>query len=135
MHHLGDTRSAIARNHALHTPDTFVRAPLPGMSGATAIVHTAPAMGAGFTWYTAEFEQGGELGPASTQRFVYLLDGALSICAGRSHSLAPGGYAYLPVGRASIRAASASRAIVIEKPYRPHSILGHAQPKPRDKKR
>ena len=34
------------------------------MDGATAIVHAAPALGAAFTQYTAEFEPGGSLGPA-----------------------------------------------------------------------
>ncbi len=31
MHHLGQTRSAHRADHILQTPDTFVRAPLPGM--------------------------------------------------------------------------------------------------------
>ena len=30
MNHLGQTRSVAHRNHAVLTPDTFVRAPLPG---------------------------------------------------------------------------------------------------------
>ena len=68
MHHLGNTRSVHRSDHLLHTPDTFVRAPLPGMRGATAIVHAAPAGGAGFTQYTAEFDSGGSLGPATGQR-------------------------------------------------------------------
>ncbi len=120
MHDLGETRSASARNHALFTPDTFVRAPLPGMHGATAIVHTSPAMGAAFTEYTAELEEGGELGPAEFQRFVYVLEGELVAGSGRKcHTLLPGSYAYLPGGHGSVGAATASRAVVIEKPYRP----------------
>ena len=79
MHHLGQTRSAHRADHILQTPDTFVRAPLPGMQKATAIVHAAPAIGARFTQYTAEFEAGGSLGPASVQRFVYVLDGELNV--------------------------------------------------------
>jgi (S)-ureidoglycine aminohydrolase len=46
MQSLGDTRSVSARNYTLFTPDTFVRAPLPGMKGATAVVHASPAHGA-----------------------------------------------------------------------------------------
>jgi (S)-ureidoglycine aminohydrolase len=53
MKHLGQTRSVAQRNHAVLTPDTFVRAPLPGMVRATAIVHAAPALGAAFTQYTS----------------------------------------------------------------------------------
>ena len=41
MIHLGQTRSVAQGNHALLTPDTFVRAPLPGMVRATAVVHTS----------------------------------------------------------------------------------------------
>jgi (S)-ureidoglycine aminohydrolase len=46
MHRLGHTRSAHKADHLLHTTDTFVRAPLPGMRNAVAIVHIAPAGGA-----------------------------------------------------------------------------------------
>ena len=122
MHHLGETRSASHRNYALLTPETFVRAPLPGMSRATAIVHTSPAMGAAFTQYTAEFEEGGSLGPAAAQRFVYTLEGELQVKAGgQSHRLAPGGYAYLPVDGPSITspAGSAARLSLGATPVRP----------------
>src|SRR5438477_192593 len=54
MQHLGKTRSAHHADHLLQTPDTFVRAPLPGMRKATAIVHIAPAGGAKFTQYPAD---------------------------------------------------------------------------------
>ncbi len=61
MHSLGHTRSANQRDHLLHTPDTFVRTPLPGLERGVAIVHISPAGGAGFTQYTAELETGGTL--------------------------------------------------------------------------
>jgi (S)-ureidoglycine aminohydrolase len=135
MHHLGQTRSASERNHALLTPETFVRAPLPGMQKATAIVHTSPAMGAAFTQYTAEFEAGGTLGPAAGQRFVYVVDGELGVISGTQRDvLSPGGYAYMPEGRESVAAHSASRAVVIEKAYRPiawsapaDTLIGHEE--------
>src|SRR5579862_7684930 len=117
MHHLGKTRSAHQANHLLQTPDTFVRAPLPGMKKATAIVHTAPALGARFTQYTTEFEAGGSLGPDEVQRFVYVLAGEIEIGGA---SLTGGGYAYLPAGNLAVmHAASAARATIIEKPYQP----------------
>ena len=116
MHQLGETRSASARNHALFTPDTFVRAPLPGMSRVTAIAHASPALGAAFTQYTAEFEAGGNLGPASTQRFVYVLEGELVVTLGRKrHMLRPGGFAYLPHGSEPVGSSTAARAAIIEK--------------------
>jgi len=111
MKELGQTRSCQRLNHLLLTPDTFVRAPLPGMQTATAIVHASPRLGARFTEYTAEFEQGGTLAATSLQRFVYVLEGALH---SENRDLKPGDYAYQP---RSITASTAARALVIEKQY------------------
>src|SRR5476651_2073379 len=115
MHEFGHTRSVHRADHLLQTKETFVRAPLPGMTKATAIVHAAPALGARFVQYTAEFEAGGSMGPALDQRFVYVLEGELKVDA---RSLAPGDYAYLPAGSvAAVSAVTTARAAVIEKPY------------------
>lgn len=122
MHNLGNTRSSHHFNHLLHTPDTFVRAPLPGMRKATAIIHAAPALGAAFTQYTAEFEAGGSLGPASTQRFVYVLSGKLKALG---ITLGPDEYAYLPVGGEPVVASTKTRASIIEKP---HESIGAVPP-------
>jgi len=117
MHHLGQTHSAHRADHILQTPDTFVRAPLPGMHKATAIVHAAPVIGARFTQYTAEFEPGGSLGPASLQRFLYVLQGELKI---DGVVLVRGDYAYASAEHATtVSAKSAARAAIIEKPYLP----------------
>jgi len=119
MHYLGHTRSAHRSDHLLQTPDTFVRARLPGMKNATAIIHAAPARGARFTQYTAEFESGGELGPAAVQRFVYVIAGRFE--AG-PFTLGPDHYAYFPSNAAAALAARTDGiAVVIEKPYRPIS--------------
>jgi (S)-ureidoglycine aminohydrolase len=113
MQHLGHSRSAQRSNHFLLTPDTFVRAPLPGMVNTTAIVHVSPAAGAKFTQYTAEFEPGGSLSPTAAQRFVYVIEGHLG-------ELGPGQFVYVPAGTPlPIRAETRSRAAVIEKPYQP----------------
>lgn len=119
MHNLGETRSSYQRTHLLQTPDTFIRTTLPGMKNASAIVHTAPQIGAAFTQYTAEFEAGGELGPTPAQRFVYVLEGDVSISTGSSTEwLRSGQYVYLPQGsNDSVSASKKSRAVVIEKEY------------------
>ena len=125
MFELGFTRSAYRRDHLLQTPDTFVRAPLPGMSGASAIVHAAPHLGAKFTQYTAEFEAGGTMGRSATQRFVYVLEGQM-ICSGHG-PLRVGEFAYFPpASEMSLSALVASRVAVIEKPYVP--LAGCAPP-------
>ncbi len=77
MHQLGQTRSVQRHDHLLQTPDSFVRAPLPCMWNATAIVHVTPILGARFTEYTAEFETEGRLEAVGEQRFVYVLEGEL----------------------------------------------------------
>jgi (S)-ureidoglycine aminohydrolase len=115
MQNLGHTRSSYRRDHLLQTPDTFVRAPLPGMRNATAIVHAAPAMGAGFTQYSVELECDGgfETGPA--QSFVYVLEGHVRLA---EISLSHGQYAWLPPGqRGAVAAAQPARVAVIEKPH------------------
>ncbi len=120
MQHLGSTRTTVRANYALLTPDTFVRAPLPGMEKATAIVHASPALGAGFTQYTAEFEASGHLGNIRAgQRFVYVIDGELLLEIGsNSTRLQKDGFAYLPSGLAHhLHAKTKARAVVIEKPY------------------
>jgi (S)-ureidoglycine aminohydrolase len=117
VHHLGHTRSAHRATHLLQTPDTFVRAELPGMEKATAIVHISPAGGARFVQYTAEFEAGGRLGPAADQRFLYVLEGRLTV---DGEPLGAGDYAYIAPGHgAAVSAPTAARAAVVEKPYQP----------------
>jgi (S)-ureidoglycine aminohydrolase len=119
MHHLGQSRSSLQHDHALLTPDTFVRAPLPGMKNGTAIIHTAPAIGADFMQYTAELEKNGTLGPTAAQRFLYVLDGDVVLeTSGKKRHLAHGGFAFIPHGAKSRTVASvASRLAVIEKTY------------------
>jgi (S)-ureidoglycine aminohydrolase len=121
LHNLGRTRSSQQSNHLLLTPDTFVQTVLPGMKNCSAIVHVGPALGAAFTQYTAEFENGGELGGSNAQRFLYVLQGSLKVEWGReSGHLSARGYAYFPEGSAhQVVAAERSRVAVIEKTYRP----------------
>jgi (S)-ureidoglycine aminohydrolase len=119
VHNLGHTRSSQHPNHLLLTSDTFVRTTLPGMKRCAAVVHAGPAMGAAFTEYVAEFDSGGELGYARGQRFLYVMDGAVSIeWDGRRSELSPRGFAYVPESVSHRVAASVnSRVAIIEKPY------------------
>jgi (S)-ureidoglycine aminohydrolase len=120
MHQLGHTRTSRQADHILLTPDTFVRAPLPGMRNATAIVHASPAIGARFTQYTAEFSAGGAMALSAEQRFLYVLEGEVTV---GSHRLKSDGYAYLPPGsQTAISAAGNARLAVIEKPYVPVGV-------------
>jgi (S)-ureidoglycine aminohydrolase len=129
MHNLGRTRSSNQRDHLLQTPDTFVRTPLPGMQNGTAVVHVSPAVGAAFTQYSAELDAGGTLGPAPTQRFVYVVSGVVDVATATSfHTLNSGGYAFFPAGLGhTVTAQQKCQLAVIEKPYEP--LAGIAAPK------
>ena len=130
MNHLGHTRSGRKHDHLLQTPDTFVRAPLPGMTRATAIVHCGPAIGAKFTEYTAELESGGTLGPAQAQRFAYVIEGVAAIDVdGTQEEMPPGAFAYLAQAcEHRISAKTEARIAIIEKPYTPLPNLGSPTP-------
>jgi (S)-ureidoglycine aminohydrolase len=89
------------------------------MKACTAVVHVGPALGAAFTEYTAEFENGGELGSTTAQRFLYVIEGAVTVeLEGKRSELASRGYAYFPEASSHrVSADQASRVAVIEKPY------------------
>src|SRR5277367_965089 len=99
------------------------------MQRAMAIVHAGAAMGAAFAEYTAEMENGGELGDTAAQRFIYVTRGAVTVdVAGKQSVLGARGYAYLPCGAAHrVAAKEESHVIVIEKPYLPVAKIASPQ--------
>ena len=118
MHNLGQTRSDRQPTHLLQTPDTFVGSVMPGFTSVNLIVHAAPVIGAAFTWYTAEFEPAGSLGAAMGQRFLYVVEGTVTVTVdNQEHTLMTGGYGHLPAGRPhTVTANGRSKVVVIEKP-------------------
>jgi len=130
MHFLGQTRSANKRDHLLLTPDTFIRTPLPGLTGGLAIVHVAPQVGAAFTQMTVEMEPAGTLAEGPTQRLIYVLEGKLALgepSQKKPHKLSAGSFAYLPTGYPhTLIALTKSRVAVIDKPFLP--VEGEANP-------
>jgi (S)-ureidoglycine aminohydrolase len=115
MQKLGHTRSSYQRDHLLLTPDTFIRAPLPGMRAATAIIHVGPAVGAAFTQYTVEMEPQGAFTVGRLQTFLWVLEGEVTALGKK---LTASQYAYLPAGASeTIVADQPSRVAVIERPH------------------
>ena len=113
-----DTQRESARSR-LQTPDTFVRAPLPGMRNATAIVHTSPAGGRAVHAIHRRIRARRQRSPpaAISVSSTCSKDGSASAA---THARAGGAYAYVPPGHATPSAADApARAAVIEKPYQP----------------
>jgi (S)-ureidoglycine aminohydrolase len=117
MFHLGETRSSNQSDHLLQTPDTFVRAPFPGMRNANAIVHIGPARGAAFTQYTVEFAADGSYAMGHNQAFIYILEGSVTV---DNRTLSASQYAYLPTGvMATLTTNEPARAAIFERTTTP----------------
>lgn len=132
----GFTRTRVTPDHALLTPDTFVRAPLPGWTNTACIVHIAPELGARFKMYTVEMQPGGtgEMTLLDIQRFAYVLEGEVALeVGGVRHTLQAHSYSYLPANTPyRFYAQLPSRMVVFDKPYQsligadvPNVVLGH----------
>ena len=121
MNPLSQTRSARQSTHLLQTPDTFVRTPMPGLTGGLAIVHANADLGAKFLMFTVELEPGGVLIPSAHSRFFYMLSGAAVISQpGASQTVEAGHYAYSPtVAPMTLTAVDAVRCLILDKPYEP----------------
>src|SRR4051812_42781101 len=122
MNLFGPARSHVGRGHALITPDSFVRSPLPGWERTDGVIHIAPRMGARFTQFLGEMRPGGPAGPAAAgvEPVVYVLDGSLTVYpqGGTERTLSAGGYAFAPAGTdLRLMAKAACRLNVFEKRY------------------
>jgi (S)-ureidoglycine aminohydrolase len=121
MHHLGFTRTRVKRDHALLTPDSFIRAPFPGDQNCTRVVHINPAMGASFLMYTLEASANARVTTRleTDSSFIFVLEGQLNLLIeSKSHSLKFGDYAFIPSATAfTLESTQSARAVVFEKPY------------------
>ena len=122
MHNLGHTRSAHRPDHLLHTPDAFIRTPLPGLERGNAVVHASPALGAAFTQYTVELDSTGVLAEATlpgVQRFVYVVSGSVDLASDATfRQLTSSGFAYSPADTPHTLTASTPAVLqIIEKPW------------------
>ncbi|MBA3481430.1 MAG: (S)-ureidoglycine aminohydrolase [Pirellulales bacterium] len=139
MNLYGHTRSRIAANHALITPDTHVWGPLPGWKGATAAVHISPHLGARFMQASVALETGGMSGGAGDglERVIFVRSGAVSIKlpgGGPAQRLGAEGFAYFPADRPhEIKATEPTNLVVFEKPFQkapgvelPEAVIGVA---------
>ena len=121
LQHLGSTRSTRQPTHLLHTPDAFVRIPLPGLVDGDAVIHAAPQLGASFLQYGVELRPEGKLMPCANQRFVYVMEGEASIIGPQlDATLQAGGFVYTPPTQAAtLIAKNTCRCQVIDKKYEP----------------
>jgi len=125
------TRSVLGPDHALITPESHVRAALPGWTATDGVILVGPAMGARFSMALALMSGGAEAGLPlpGVERLLYVLDG--EVLAGVDH-LGPGGYVYVPPDQPhGIVARRPSRALVLEREHlvddgapAPHLVTG-----------
>jgi (S)-ureidoglycine aminohydrolase len=121
MQQLGFTRTTVKPDHALLSPDSFIRAPFPGDENATRVVHINPPLGAAFAMYTVEASKNAKVAPAleGNSCFLFVLEGQFELTLGKkTQALTANGYAFLPAdARYSLVSKSGGRATMFEKPY------------------
>lgn len=134
MKHLGVTRSRHRPDHALITPDTFVRTRLQEWGEAGIILHVTPVIGSGarFTQFTAELPAGTRVteSPNGSQRFVFVLGGRVSVqVEGETRDLDESDHVYLPAGTPHTLSSEApARVSVFEKPFQPSQSPADRRP-------
>jgi (S)-ureidoglycine aminohydrolase len=121
MQQLGFTRTSVKHDHALLTPDSFIRAALPGDENLTRVVHVNPASGAAFAMYTLEASAKARIGSAleGNSCVVFVLEGEFQLTLGKKrHKLTAWQYTFIPFDtKYSLESARGGRAVVFEKPY------------------
>jgi (S)-ureidoglycine aminohydrolase len=98
----GETRTKVARRHALIAPDGHVPSVLPGVSGATVNILLSPAMGANLTQLLIAFSAGGhaEFASEDVQTFAYVMEGGcVAAIDSAREPLGRGGYVFAPAGK------------------------------------
>jgi (S)-ureidoglycine aminohydrolase len=135
----GPGRSHVGRNHAIITPDSFVRSPIPGWERTDCVILVSPRMGARFTQFLAQMQAGGKAGPSAqgVERVVYVLEGDLTVQppGEPERNLSAGGFAFAPAGvDLRMRSDSGGRLNVFEKCFisrrgqdGPQAVVGQEQ--------
>jgi len=119
------SRAVVARNFAILPPEGIPESVLPEWEKTAARILAAPAMGARFAMYQLDVTAGGGTKQTLASRleaFLYLADGNAKLeLNGKSHELAPGGFAYLsPGARFSVSVPKGSaRLFAVRKAYEP----------------
>ncbi|OEL30336.1 putative (S)-ureidoglycine aminohydrolase [Dichanthelium oligosanthes] len=154
----GFTRSVFKRDHALITPESHVFSPLPDWINTLGAYLISPAIGAHFTMYLANMQDGSKsaLPPKDVERLVFVLQGSisLSVGSGTTHSLLEeysimssadkqlyenmvDSYAYLPVNtKHSMISDESTTLVIFERRYsaiedsNPDLIVGSTDKQP-----
>jgi len=128
----GQTRTRIARRHALIAPDGHVKSEVPGITGAATIILINPALGAKFAQLLLTFETGGGAAmPANELQTVGYFEtgGGVVTAGGAKQRVAAGVSFFSPAGESwSISSRKrGSRVSLFQKKFAP--LEGQANPK------
>jgi (S)-ureidoglycine aminohydrolase len=122
----GRSRAVVTAQYALMPAEGILASALPGFQGTTARVQTAPPMGARFAQMLLEIAPDGgttAVRDDGLEHVFYVVGGTLEFTLdGQAHTLAVGGYVYVPVEHPyGLRNASTDecRVIWIKRPYEP----------------
>jgi (S)-ureidoglycine aminohydrolase len=118
----GETRTRVAKRHALIAPDGHVPSVVPGISGAVTNVILSSALGAGLTQLLITFDEGGvaEFSTEDVESCVFIMaGGCVATIDGTSESLDKGGFVFVPAGRTLelSRPARGTKVTVFQKYY------------------
>ncbi|EMS47572.1 hypothetical protein TRIUR3_31170 [Triticum urartu] len=118
----GFTRSVYKKDHALITPESHVFSPLPDWTNTLGAYLISPALGAHFTMYLANMQDGSKsaLPPKDVERLIFVVQGsiALSVESGTTHSMLVDSYAYLPANmKHSVISDKPSTLVIFERRY------------------
>ena len=120
MNLFGTTRTHVRRNHALIAPDGHVAQALPGWTGGSVVTLISPQLGARFVHYLVTLEEGGQSAPPlpGVERFVYVVEGELTLALGDETSLGADSFAYVPPDTPHhLIATSSARFTLFERRY------------------
>ncbi|CAM0905924.1 unnamed protein product [Alopecurus aequalis] len=137
----GFTRSVYKKDHALITPESHVFSPLPDWTNTLGAYLISPALGAHFTMYLANMQDGSKsaLPPKDVERLIFVLQGsiALSVESGTTHSLLVDSYAYLPANmKHSLISDEPTTLVIFERrytaieDYHPDLVVGSTDKQP-----
>lgn len=124
----GTTRTRVASDHALISPDSRVVQTLSHWKGSTIAMQISPEMGEGvrprFRQFLASMKAGTFVSEieAGLERFFYVLSGSVDLIHGdpRGKTLFQGCFGFIPAGQAArITASMTTELLVLEKRYVP----------------
>ena len=125
MNLFGQTRTVVAKRHAVIAPDGHVPSEFPGWQNVTAFVLLSPAMGANLTQMLLSFatDDGIAFFPADEHEHVFFVESGSCFASldHGSHDLVAGSFLFVPPQtRIQLKGMEEARGHLFRKVYQPH---------------